>query len=357
MPIAPCFDPTTGASGGAAPGGSTPPGLTVTGRTDGEAYTVTAGARSLTISNPDGAALITTVELASDGSAVPVTDSATTSPSWTAPSGASGGDAVQVRVGATKDGLTTSISFTERMVSTGLSAITTEQVDLTDGTWTLEDPNNLVDTITIDGSGFHTITWNAFAGSADYNPGGGTNFTGPRWYKLAKASGVQVDAQDASVTALRIVLPEPVHPSSAYPQLNVWGTIVDPTASAVSTQRGLGIAHGQANGATTYQVGAFSLATDVLYSNANTDSVFGWAAKGKEEVGTCTFFAQRHDTGAVLENNTRTANQNTQTTSANLHVYFGAGILNNTHTMVAGTTSTPFQLHYAVLKFTDLLEP
>jgi hypothetical protein len=70
-----------------------------------------------------------------------------------------------------------------------------------------------------------------------------------------------------------------------------------------------------------------------------------------------TFFAQRHDTGAVLENNTRTANQNTQTTSANLHVYFGAGLLNNTHTMVAGTTSTPFQLHYAVLKFTDLLEP
>jgi hypothetical protein len=38
MAIAPCFDPTTGASGGAAPGGSTPPGLTVTGRTDGEAF-------------------------------------------------------------------------------------------------------------------------------------------------------------------------------------------------------------------------------------------------------------------------------------------------------------------------------
>lgn len=357
MPVAPCFDPTTGASGGAAPGGSTPPGLTVTGRTDGEAYTVTAGARSLTISNPDGATLSTTVELASDGSAVTVTGSTTTSPSWTAPSGASGGDAVQVRVAATKDSLTTSVSFTERMVSTGLSAITTEQVDLTDGTWTLIDPDNLVDTIAIDVNGFHTITWNGFAGSADYNPGGGSNFTGPRWYKLAKASGVQVDAQDASVTALKINLPEPTHPSSGYPQLNVWGTAADPTAGAVATQRGLGIAHGQSNGATTYQVGAYSLATDVLYSNANTDSVFGFACKGEREVGTCTFFAQRDDTGQVLENNTRTSNQNTQTASANLYVYFGAGLLNNTHTMVAGTTSTPFQLHYAVMRFTDLLEP
>ena len=356
MPVAPCFDPTTGASGGAAPGGSTPPGLTVTGRTDGEAYTVTAGARSLTISNPDGATLSTTVELASDGSAVTVTGSTTTSPSWTAPSGASGGDAVQVRVAATKDNLTTSVSFTERMVSTGLSAITTEQVDLTDGTWTLVDPDNLVDTITIDGSGFHTITWNAFSGSADYNPGGGSNFTGPRWYKLAKASGVQVDAQDASVTALKINLPEPTHPSSGYPQLNVWCTAADPTADTVAAQRGLGIVHGQASGATTYQVGAFSLATDILVSNANTDSVFGFACKGGREVGSCTYFAQRDDTGEVLENNTRSANTNTQTSAANAYIYFGAGILNNTHTMLAGTTSTPFQLHYRAIRLTDLLE-
>lgn len=341
--------------GGTAAGGVTPPGLTVTGRVDGEAYTVTAGARSLTISNPDGATLSTTVELASDGSAVTVTGSTTTSPSWTAPSGGADGDAYQVKVKATKSGATTTVSFTERMVSTGFSAIATEQVDLTDGTWTLVDPDSLVDTITIDASGYHTITWNAFSGSADYNPGGGTKFTGPRWYKLAKASGTQVDAQDSSVTALKISLPD-TNVSSGYPQLNVWGTAADPTADTVASQRGLGIVHGQSNGATTYQVGAFSLATDILYSNANTDSVFGFAIKAEREVGAATFFAQRDDTGAILENNTRTANINTQTASANLHVYFGAGLLNNTHTMVAGTTSTPFQLHYRVLRFTDLLE-
>ena len=159
------------------------------------------------------------------------------------------------------------------------------------------------------------------------------------------------------MTALKIDLPEPTHPASGYPQINVWGTIVDPTADAVDNQRGLGIVHAHSNGATTYQVGALSLANDLLYSNANTDSVFGFAAKGEREIGSATFFAQRNDTGQVLENNTRTSNTNTQTSSANLHIYLGAGILNNTHTMVAGTTSTPFKLHYAVMRFTDLREP
>ena len=348
--------PSYPAIGGASPSGATPPTLTVTDRTDGEAYTVTAGARSLSITATEGATLSTTVELASDGSSVLVTNPTLNNPSWTAPSGGGNGDSYQVRVAATKDNLTTSVSFTERMISTGLSSVTTDQVDLTDGSWTLIDPDGLVDTITIDGNGFHTITWNNFQGSADYNPGGGTKFTGPRWYRLLQASGTQVDATDSSVTALKINLPEPTHPSSTYPQLNVWGTAADPTADTVAAQRGLGIVHGQASGATTYQVGAFSLATDILVSNANTDSVFGFACKAGKEVGSCTYFAQRDDTGEVLENNTRSANTNTQTSAANAYIYFGAGILNNTHTMLAGTTSTPFQLHYRAIRLTDLLE-
>jgi len=131
MPITPCFDPTTGASGGASSGGSEP-GLTVTGRTDGEAYTVSAGARSLSISNPDGATLSTTVEKASDGSAVTVTGATGTTPSWTAPSGSTTGEAVQVRVTATKGGLSTSVGFTERIAGSGGSQWT----DLVDLDWT-----------------------------------------------------------------------------------------------------------------------------------------------------------------------------------------------------------------------------
>ena len=120
MPITPCFDPTTGASGGASSGGGgSEPGLTVTGRTDGEAYNVSAGARSLSISNPDGAVLSTTVEQASTGGAVTVTGATGTTPSWTAPSGSTTGEAVQVLVKATKGGLSTSVAFTERIAGAG----------------------------------------------------------------------------------------------------------------------------------------------------------------------------------------------------------------------------------------------
>lgn len=111
-------------------GGGSEPTLTVTDRVDGEAYTVTGGAsRSLVIANPDGATLSTTVERASDGSSVLVSNAGTTSPSWTAPGGSDDGEAVQVRVSATLAGLSTSVSFTERIAGTGEAAAVTAPAD------------------------------------------------------------------------------------------------------------------------------------------------------------------------------------------------------------------------------------
>jgi len=95
------------------------PTLSVANRTNGEAYTVAAGARSLTITVEAGATLSTTVEKSSDGTAVTVTDPATTTPDWTAPAGGSGGEACQVTVTATKGGLTSQVSWTEYTAGSG----------------------------------------------------------------------------------------------------------------------------------------------------------------------------------------------------------------------------------------------
>ena len=112
------------------------PSISVSGRVDGEAYNVSAGARSLTITNTDSATLATTVEKASDGSAITVTNSTATNPSWTAPGGGQAGEAVQVKVSATKNGLTSSISFTERTAALSLLTAATDpaNVNLTTGT-------------------------------------------------------------------------------------------------------------------------------------------------------------------------------------------------------------------------------
>jgi len=115
-------------------GGGNEPSLAVTGRTDGEAYTVSAGGRSLSISNPDGATLSTTVEQASTGGAVTVTGATGTTPSWTAPSGSTTGEALQVRVTATKGGLSTSVAFTERIPASAGGLTDVLDLDFTDVT-------------------------------------------------------------------------------------------------------------------------------------------------------------------------------------------------------------------------------
>jgi len=115
-PTASTYPEISGAASGTTP---TEPTITVTGRANGGTYTVSAGARSLSIGNPGGADLETTVNDTSG--VVSVTGDATTSPSWTAPSGGSSGEATQVRVVATDSatGLSSEFSFTEFVAGAG----------------------------------------------------------------------------------------------------------------------------------------------------------------------------------------------------------------------------------------------
>jgi hypothetical protein len=209
----------------------------VTGRTNGSGYTVTAGARSLSISNPDAATLLTTVKKASDNSSITVTGSTGTTPSWTAPAGGADGESVQVKVTATKDGLTTTVAFTERVVSTGLQDIALDEIDLTDGTWTLEDPDSLVDTVAFS-SGTNTVTFNAVAGSNNYNISSGTAFRGPRWYKLLSISGQQATTAMPTVLVTRLE-PDPGS-GSDFGQRHIIGTTFDPTSTVTNDLNGVG---------------------------------------------------------------------------------------------------------------------
>lgn len=142
--------------GGSAASSATEPTLSVSGRVDGGGYTVSAGARTITITAEAGATLSTTVKKASDNSTVTVTDSTTTTPDWTAPSGGTYGESVQVTVTATKGGLSSQVSFTERVAGSGGSAswvvahdldltTVTDTADLTSGTTTLTVGSDSID--------------------------------------------------------------------------------------------------------------------------------------------------------------------------------------------------------------------
>jgi hypothetical protein len=102
------------------------PVVAVASRVDGESYTVSAGARTLTLSETNSADIssgtwLTAGERASTGSAVSVTDSGTTTPDWTAADAAGGdGEGDQFTVSLTDDyGRVDTFSFTERVAGAG----------------------------------------------------------------------------------------------------------------------------------------------------------------------------------------------------------------------------------------------
>ena len=73
--------------------------------------------------------------------------------------------------------------------SASLYDLTLTEVNLADGSWTLEDPDSLVDTVTYSADG-NLVTWNTLAaGSANYRWDSGTTVRAPRWYKTLQIDG------------------------------------------------------------------------------------------------------------------------------------------------------------------------
>lgn len=348
MPIAPCFDPTTGASGGAQPGGGNPPpALTVDGRANGEAYTVPAGARSLTINTDPGAVLLTTVELASTGAPVPVTGNTTASPSWTAPSGGAEGDSYNVKVTSTLSGATSQVSFTERMVSSGLVNAPLTEVNLTDGTWTLLDPDNLVKSITYSG-GFHTVTWNAASGG-DYNWTATTTHRAPRWHKTLNVSGTDIQAGDFLLFTSRIQSDLTV---ADFNQQVVCGVAEDPTSTVAATIDGTGgyfIRVGTGNPAYgTWQVNTGT-------SSGNSGNVFGACTvfRGRDSLGSGVYL-NVNGANNVTNSGSRNSNQNSQTYVGTVSVMVGVGLRANTDS-IPQDAQQKFKVSFGALTWGGML--
>ena len=333
--------------------GAAAPSVSVSGRTDGEAYTVTGGAaRSLSITADPGATLSTTVEVASSGLPLTVTDSTTATPSWTAPAGGATGEAVQVQVTATASGASSTVSFTERVASAGLYDVAPEVVDLTDGTWTLYDPDLLVQSISFDSStGEHTVTMNELASpTSDYNPCGGTGYRGPRWYKALEISGTAVNADDV-ITMIHTA--EPTITTAGWNQRNIWGTTCFPTGLIVGNTGicGIGIVWESPNGT---EQGVYRLGSAYTQASALSVNQWGLIQRGRDHIlgALNTSFktggAVSTVSGNVLEQILGPAQYGLP-----VYLYFGLGIKTNTSTIPLNA-QTKFKLGYQALTLTGV---
>ena len=336
--------------GGGSAGGSTAPGLTVTGRTNGSAYTVTAGARSLSITNPDSATLSTTVKRASDGSAITVTGSTTTTPSWTAPSGGVDGVALQVTVTATAGGLSTVVAFTERVVSTGLKDIALDEIDLTDGTWTLEDPDGLVDTVAFS-SGTNTVTFNAVAGSNNYNISSGTTFRGPRWYKLLSISGQQATTAMPTVLVTRL---EPAPGSgSDFGQRHIIGTTFNPTSTVTNDINGVGAGWQINESSTSVAMGVWTRGAVSLTSSALNERSVMASLRGFESLGSPGYLNLKSDDTTLATGARNSGQLAIGGSGANLYIMVGLGTTGLSATIAAGDQAV-FKASFVASSYTGI---
>jgi hypothetical protein len=81
----------------------------------------------------------------------------------------------------------------------GLYKTALEQVNLTDGSWTLFDPDNLVQSVS-HAAGVNKVVWNALpVGSQNYRWDAGGQHRAPRWYKDNNIDGNRVNSMDFNI--------------------------------------------------------------------------------------------------------------------------------------------------------------
>jgi hypothetical protein len=79
--------------------------------------------------------------------------------------------------------------------SASLYNVPLQEVNLTDGSWTLLDPDSSLKSVTFSG-GFNTITLNARTANENNRWDGGTTCTMPRWYKDFQIDGTDITVDD-----------------------------------------------------------------------------------------------------------------------------------------------------------------
>lgn len=207
-----------------------------------------------------------------------------------------------------------------------------EVVDLTDGSWTLVDPDSLVDSVTF-ANGYNTVTWNALAvGSVDYNWSGGTDHRAPRWYKALEIDGTRVSSADVLVCTTLLELDASVRD---FGQQVVCGPSLQPDSTVASFIDGTG---GCIQAGKTGNVSYGTWQSNQSSVNSTGAPLYGvcTVTRGNNGLGSGASYHVKSD-GTVGNTQARASNINSATVSdTDLFVMVGVGTRTNTDTIVAG---------------------
>jgi len=219
--------------------------------------------------------------------------------------------------------------------------------DLTDGSWTLVDPDNLVQSIVRDGSGFHTITWNALAvGSSNYRWDSGGAHRSPRWYKNAEIDGNQLVSEDMCNYTYYAETDNTARGN--FDSAFVYALSTDPTSTVPNTIAGGGLFSSvQAVGTNTF-FGVWAVNSQASTSTGTSDRAVIQYQYGAGHAGCGTFYIITN-LGERIQNGSRNAAVTLPATT-DLKLMVGVGTRSNTTTITAGDTSQKFRLSKVAMK-------
>jgi hypothetical protein len=336
MPIVPAFDPSTGASGGPAPTGSTEP--TITSSLGDTTNQTVAYEPTLTLSA--GATVLTTAWNSVTG-AVTVTGSTTTTPSIPVPAT---GSATKITHVASFGGLTKTLAVAAGRPAS-LADLAFIEADLTDGSWTLYDPDSLVKSVAFT-AGYNIITWNALAvGANSYNPSvAAGDHRWPRWYKALTISGTAVVADDWLELVTLMQCDTTV---DDFHQQVVAAAANDPSSITVNTIAGTGGALSKLTGS--------ACAYGTWMEDSSTTEATGTPLRnlcvvnrGGRGIGSGAY-GTMNSSQQALGWNTRNADRTVVAiASAPVYVMVGAGTRGNTDT-IADSAQNSFRIGYKAI--------
>lgn len=231
-----------------------------------------------------------------------------------------------------------------------LSALGFVSVDLTDSSWTLTDPDGLVDTVS-HSSGVNTVTMNALGtGNLHYSWVNATNMRAPRWHKelqIADADGAEQQVVSGDTFTLQVLM-EYQAASSRFATQMVAGVAEDATGTVYNDIELLGAVlqypktGNQAGGAFGSQSGAIAGATSAFHR------VWVVANFSGGRMGTPTYITSRSD-GTILASGQRATNNAYTDLTTNLDIMVGLGTLGS-QTINAGEDAK-VKVWYRVVRF------
>ena len=221
--------------------------------------------------------------------------------------------------------------------STGVSLLnmTAEVVDLTDGSWTLLDPDSLIDSVSFS-SGYNTITWNALgSGSNDYTwtNSPASDRDAPRWYKTLAIDGTTVTSDDSVVFTSLIAMDVSVN---TFQQAIVMAIADDASSRAVNTINLSGALSRRSSGNVFY--GAIERQNQTSTSNANHTRVIASTLRSAARTAG-TSFVSLDASNARVANGVRAGNISLAS-GRDQHVMVGVGTYQSSSTFIAQTINT-----------------